>query len=240
MAADNPKKRRSWPPPDAADERVEMLFGGGGGCESSSSDTAAGTVVASKAAARASAAAVAVCFSLLLVASHVTVFYVGLHQVDIPASCAEAELSPWGEESVAGVRPGGWVVILRRGQFGLPAEYFNRNYNSYLDGFGEPTTEFWLGLKDVRALTKSGPWELLVRLSNGGDVYEARYDRFQIGPGPDFALVLGSEFKGNSSSGADVADGLGWMNGSAFSAPDRDRDAHLSVNCAQDRNAGYW
>ena len=240
MAADDSKKRRSWPPPDAADERVEMLFGGGCESSSSSSSSGSGSAAGTAVATRTSAAAVAVCFSLLLAASHVTVFYVGLHQVDVPASCAEAELSPRGAESVATARPGGWIVIQRRGNFGLPADFFNRNYKSYLEGFGDPSTEFWLGLKDVRILTKSAPWELLVRLGSGGDVFEARYDRFQIGPEPDFALILGSEFKGNSSSGAAVADGLGWMNGSAFSAPDRDRDAHLSVNCAQDRSAGYW
>ena len=73
-----------------------------------------------------------------------------------------------------------------------------------------------------------------------GRAFEARYDEFSLGPAPDFALILGDKFVGNSSSGEAVADGLGWMNGSAFSAPDRDRDDHLSANCAQDRNAGYW
>ena len=46
--------------------------------------------------------------------------------------------------------PGGWIVILRRGQFGWPADYFRRNYISYVEGFGNPEAEFWLGLERIR------------------------------------------------------------------------------------------
>ena len=91
-----------------------------------------------------------------------------------------------------------------------------------------------------RALAGSGS-ELLVRMTTyDGRAFEARYDGFALGPAPDFVLVLGDGFEGNSTSGEAVEDGLGWMNGSAFSAPDSDRDDHLSANCALDRDAGYW
>ena len=49
---------------------------------------------------------------------------------------------------------------MRRGQFGLPADYFRRNYISYVEGFGDPRAEFWLGLERIRALTGAG-WQFL-------------------------------------------------------------------------------
>ena len=49
---------------------------------------------------------------------------------------------------------------MRRGQFGLPADYFRRNYISYVEGFGDPRAEFWLGLERIRALTGTR-WQFL-------------------------------------------------------------------------------
>ena len=60
--------------------------------------------------------------------------------------------------------PGDWAVILRRGQFGLPADYFRRNYVSYLEGFGDPRAEFWLGLERIRALTSGSGAQFNIKL----------------------------------------------------------------------------
>ena len=49
---------------------------------------------------------------------------------------------------------------MRRGQFGLPADYFRRNYISYVEGFGDPRAEFWLGLERIQALTGTR-WQFL-------------------------------------------------------------------------------
>ena len=81
--------------------------------------------------------------------SHVTVFYAGLR--DKETDCGVAILEP-----PKNAASGNWTVILRRGQFGLPADYFRRNYISYVEGFGDPRAEFWLGLERIRALTDSG------------------------------------------------------------------------------------
>ena len=242
MDAESPRRPRSWPPPDADAE--DMLFNADRSSETSTLSAAMGRVAASRSA-KAAAAAVAVCLSLLLVASHVTMFYAGMRDKPaVEADCTAARLSPPPPPLPPPGAAGGWTVIMRRGQFGLPADYFRRNYVSYLEGFGDPKAEFWLGLDRIRALAGGvgPPHELLVRMTTGdGRAYEARYDGFALGPAPDFVLILGDNFEGNSSSGGDaLADGLGWMNGSAFSAPDRDRDDHFSANCAQERDAGYW
>ena len=60
--------------------------------------------------------------------------------------------------------PEGWTVILRRGQFGLPADYFRRNYVSYLEGFGDPRAEFWLGLERIWALTSGSGAQFNIKL----------------------------------------------------------------------------
>ena len=60
--------------------------------------------------------------------------------------------------------PEGWTVILRRGQFGLPADYFRRNYVSYLEGFGDPRAEFWLGLERIWALTSVSGAQFNIKL----------------------------------------------------------------------------
>ena len=96
-----------------------------------------------------SAAAVAACLSVLLVVSHVTVFYAGLRD-NKETDCGAISDQP------RNAARGNWTVILRRGQFGLPSDYFRRNYISYLEGFGDPRAEFWLGLERIRALTDSG------------------------------------------------------------------------------------
>ena len=142
MEAENPK-RRSWPPPDA-----DMLFNGDRATSETSTSSSA-MMGGASCSAKASAAAVAACLSVLLVVSHVTVFYAGLR--DKETDCGVAILEP-----PKNAASGNWTVILRRGQFGLPADYFRRNFISYVEGFGEPRAEFWLGLERIRALTHSG------------------------------------------------------------------------------------
>ena len=43
-----------------------------------------------------------------------------------------------GTEFPAYCDPEGWTVIQSRGQFGNPIDYFNRNWDEYVNGFGEP------------------------------------------------------------------------------------------------------
>ena len=134
MEAGN-EKRRSWPPPDAADD---VLFRGDQSSEASTSSNSAGMTASAKA----SAVAAAVSLSVLLVVSHVVVFYAGLR--DKEGDCGNAI------SATTKMDEGGWTVIQRRGQFGLPADYFRRNYISYVEGFGNPEAEFWLGLERIR------------------------------------------------------------------------------------------
>ena len=47
---------------------------------------------------------------------------------------------------------GGWTVILRRKYSSGTRENFIREWDDYENGFGDPTNEFWLGLRYMHCL----------------------------------------------------------------------------------------
>ena len=49
---------------------------------------------------------------------------------------------------------GEWVPVQARGQHGNPADFFARDMEEYVKGFGDPTAEFWIGLDKIAALTR--------------------------------------------------------------------------------------
>ena len=51
---------------------------------------------------------------------------------------------------------GEWVKFQQRGQYKNPQYYFAREMKEYVDGFGDPSKEFWLGLDKLVSLTKNG------------------------------------------------------------------------------------
>ena len=62
---------------------------------------------------------------------------------------------------------GGWTVILRRKQVKSPDATqinFTRSWNEYVRGFGDFSSEFFLGLEDIRSLTEKGDMELFIGL----------------------------------------------------------------------------
>ncbi|EDS31756.1 tenascin [Culex quinquefasciatus] len=74
---------------------------------------------------------------------------------------------------------GGWIVIQNR--FNGSVDFY-RDWKDYKNGFGSVDGEFWLGLEQIHALTKSQPRELLVHLEDfSGNVKYAWYSSFAIG-----------------------------------------------------------
>ena len=45
-----------------------------------------------------------------------------------------------------------------------PADYFVRPMSEYVEGFGNPSKEFWLGLDKLVSLTGNGNTELMIEL----------------------------------------------------------------------------
>ncbi|XP_066983324.1 angiopoietin-2 isoform X1 [Macrobrachium rosenbergii] len=61
---------------------------------------------------------------------------------------------------------GGWTVIQRRDDFGEPRETFNREWDDYKHGFGNPEAEFWLGNENIYMLTNTDDYMLRVELED--------------------------------------------------------------------------
>ena len=73
---------------------------------------------------------------------------------------------------------GGWLVIQRRISGTVP---FNRTLEEYENGFGDASSEFWYGLKNILCLTKNKAVELRIDLEypNGTTGY-VHYKKFSI------------------------------------------------------------
>ena len=74
---------------------------------------------------------------------------------------------------------GGWTVIQRRQDGSVD---FFRNWAEYENGFGNFATEFWLGLKKIHRLTKSGHKTLKIDMTEWktNEKYHATYSSFSV------------------------------------------------------------
>jgi len=126
---------------------------------------------------------------------------------------------------------GQWVKIQQRGQHGNPDDYFARNLIEYVNGFGDPSKEFWLGLDKMVSLTRGGA-ELKIELETfEGAMVHATYSNFEV-KGEEYRIYI-SGYQGNAG------DPLRIDNGMAFSTKDTDRD-HWSKSCSNTRGKGGW
>ena len=119
--------------------------------------------------------------------------------------------------------------------------------SEYVNGFGNPSSEFWLGLDKVASLTSGGA-ELLIELETfevkilkflfifyktnfQGKIIQAKYSDFRVA-GPDYRLHI-SGYSGNAGNPMKIDNGM------AFSARDSDRDL-WEGHCSETRGGGGW
>ncbi|XP_033007148.1 tenascin-N [Lacerta agilis] len=127
---------------------------------------------------------------------------------------------------------GGWIVFQRRNTGQL--DFFKR-WRNYVEGFGDPTGEFWLGLEKLHQLTSSAPvpCELRVDLRTHNESAYAVYDLFQVGSSRDRYKLSVGKYRGTAG------DAMTYHNGWKFTTWDRDSDIALS-NCAITHHGGWW
>ena len=112
---------------------------------------------------------------------------------------------------------------------------FYRSWNDYVNGFGSPRGEYWLGLKHIHCMTNTYPGvKLIVNLEDWEDnTWYAEYSHFAVGDSTtDYKLTVWGH---NGTAG----DRLFYHNGNKFSTYDRDNDKG-SGKCAVTYRGGWW
>nr|CAI5840892.1 unnamed protein product [Callosobruchus analis] len=126
-------------------------------------------------------------------------------------------------------------VIQRRDDFGFPRENFNRDWNDYKNGFGDPAKEFWLGNENIYMLTNNEEYSLRVELEDfEGNKRYAQYAHFKIYSEADYYKLEIDGYEGNA--GDSLNDPWYGSSNSPFST-DNDRS---SLNCASMLKGGWW
>nr|XP_036298198.1 tenascin-N isoform X1 [Pipistrellus kuhlii] len=127
---------------------------------------------------------------------------------------------------------GGWIVFQRRNTGQL--DFFKR-WRTYVEGFGDPTQEFWFGLDKLHNLTTGTPtrYEVRVDLQTANESAYAVYDFFQVASSKERYRLTVGKYRGTAG------DALSYHNGWKFTTFDRDNDIALS-NCALTHHGGWW
>ena len=122
---------------------------------------------------------------------------------------------------------GGWIVIQRRNT-SLGTVNFTRNWEDYVNGFGELDGEFWIGLNNIYQLTNQQNVELQISVWNNSETSITwNYQTFCISDLADnYRLTVGG------GTGDDNHNALEYNNGQYFTTYDRDNDD-------SSRNCGY-
>ncbi|KAM4699312.1 angiopoietin-2-like [Discoglossus pictus] len=127
---------------------------------------------------------------------------------------------------------GGWTVIQHRKDGSVD---FQRLWKEYKEGFGSPTTEYWLGNEFIHQLTSHGSYSMRIQLRDwdGNEAYSL-YDHFSLGSEEiNYRLQL----KGYSGTAGRTSSFS--PTGTDFSTKDVDND-RCSCRCAEMATGGWW
>lgn len=129
---------------------------------------------------------------------------------------------------------GGWTLIASKytsvGMQGIPQ--FNKSWNEFKNGFGDPTTTHWIGLELMHYLTSLK--QMQYRIDVSPKDFLVRDWIFVHNLSNKYMLKLGNKINGNLPSYS-VADSM------LFTTFDYDND-YASINCANNANwvGGWW
>ena len=127
---------------------------------------------------------------------------------------------------------GQWEIIQRRMDGSVD---FYRNWTSYVNGFGDPNSEYWLGLKNIHCLTtRTEITQLRVCLADFEGVKKfALYNYFSVGNAATKYRINIGGYSGTAG------DNMAKHNGHAFTTFDQDNDIGPG-NCAQTFKGAWW
>lgn len=130
---------------------------------------------------------------------------------------------------------GGWIVFQKR--FNGTVD-FERNWAEYRKGFGNFSTEFWLGNEKLHRLTSSMNHQLLVEVEtfSGGKAH-ASYETFTVDSESEKYRLFVDGYFGTTGG----TDSLGPRHSSKmFTTSDSDNDRKDAENCAVNWQGGWW
>ena len=109
---------------------------------------------------------------------------------------------------------------------------FQRGWNDYVKGFGNPDGEHWLGLEKIHRLTKASS---VLRVDMTSYTKGSRYAKytFKVGNAASKYTLQATNYSGNAG------DSLGYHNGMKFSTKDNDNDKN-GGNCAAKYEGTWW
>uniref|UniRef100_A0A8C5FKS4 Fibrinogen C-terminal domain-containing protein n=1 Tax=Gadus morhua TaxID=8049 RepID=A0A8C5FKS4_GADMO len=125
-----------------------------------------------------------------------------------------------------------WTVIQRRTDGTIN---FYRGWEQYKTGFGQASSEYWLGLENIHLLSGKKSYKLRVDMEDfdGAKVF-AEYSSFNVAPEKDGYRLTFSGFKDGGAG-----DSMHVHNGQKFSTFDMDQDS-FAQNCAKMFLGGWW
>ncbi|XP_030834562.1 ficolin-2-like [Strongylocentrotus purpuratus] len=168
----------------------------------------------------------------------------------LPRDCAEIQTG--GLSHLSGVHPiyphgdggdplsvycdtetdgGRWTVFQRRQDGSVD---FSLYWSDYKYGFGNVSSEHWLGNDNIHRLSHDKTYELRIDLEDfDGQTRYATYNHFSLADEvANYTLALGSYF-------GDAGDSMWHHAGYPFSTRDRDHDG-LPEHCADKYKGGWW
>ncbi|XP_078330623.1 ficolin-2-like [Crassostrea virginica] len=130
---------------------------------------------------------------------------------------------------------GGWTVFQRRMD---GSEDFVRTWLDYKNGFGNQTSEFWLGNDNLHYLLSQGNYELRYDMADfENETRYVKYSSFSVGDEASKYTVSVSGYSG------DVGDcftrQINYINNMKFSTFDNDND-RVDGSCASSHYGGWW
>jgi len=113
------------------------------------------------------------------------------------------------------------------------SSFFDRSWNEFRVGFGDPSGNFWLGNEQIHQLSKDGRCKLRfdVRQQSTTAWFWAEYSTFIVADETNDYQLTVAGFSGNVNY-----DAFGQDNGNVFATSDRD----VAAGCAQSRGGGFW
>ncbi|XP_071177500.1 ficolin-2-like [Mytilus edulis] len=127
---------------------------------------------------------------------------------------------------------GQWTVFQRRIDGSTD---FYRTWQEYKEGFGNVTSEFWLGNDNLHKILSTGNFKLRIDLEDwNGEMRYAEYDTFAVGNETTNYVLTIANYNGNAGDSLTTPDGYG------FTTWDKDNDESPHINCGVTEHAGWW